>query len=104
RRIEGDGRAGVTPIKRLPPGDAVARKVIMGEIAALVARLRGDGLTDVAVDEEPRAVLGKPFERLGKLLVAEGGAGLHQLTAGRKDRGHAGTRGQDRGDDGEEIG
>src|SRR5581483_2344430 len=86
------------------PGDAVALEVIGGEIAAQLARLRNDGLPHVAVDEESRAVLGEPFERLGELLVAEGRASLHQRAAGGEDRRRAGACGQDRGDDGEEIG
>ena len=63
-----------------------------------------DGVADIAVEEEPRAVLGEPGERLGKLLVAEGLAGLHQLAARREDLRDAFARGEDRGDDGEEIG
>ena len=71
RRIESHGGVPVPPIERLAPLDAIARKIVMGEIAAMIARLRDDGLAHVAVDEEPRAIFGEPFERLGKLLVAE---------------------------------
>ena len=49
----------------------------MGEDGRRASRLLAhDGLADIAVDEEPRAVLGEPFERLGEIGVAEGLAGL----------------------------
>ena len=104
RRIEGDARAVMPPIKRLAQLDAVAREIVLGELAAGRQRLRHDGLADIAVQEEPRAVLGEPFEAFGKLGVAEGLAGRHRLAARREDARHALAGGQDRGDHGEEIG
>ena len=75
----------------------------MGEVAAAVVLLPHDGLTDIAVEEEPRAVLGEPFDGLGEIGVAEGLAGFEQRAAGREDLGNAGGRVEDRGDDGEEV-
>ena len=63
-----------------------------------------DGLADIAVEEQPRAVLGEPGKHFGKLFVAEGLAGLHQLAARREDLRDAFARGENGGDDGEEIG
>ncbi len=77
---------------------------MLGELAAGRQRLGDDGLTDIAVQEEARAVLGEPFEAFGKLRVAEGLAGRHRLAVRREDARHAFAGGQDRGDHGEEIG
>ena len=104
RRIEGDGRVGVGPVEGLAPLDAIALEIVIGEIAALLARLRHDRPADIAIDEQPRAILGEPFESLGKLIVAENGARLHRLAGGGEDARDIRARGQDRGDDGEQIG
>ena len=85
RRIERDGRAVVLPEDRRPPRHAIFGKIVMGEVAAAVVLLPHDGLTDIAVEEEPRAVLGEPFDGLGEIGVAEGLAGFEQRAAGRED-------------------
>jgi DNA-binding transcriptional LysR family regulator len=104
RLLEGDGRVGVGPVEGLAPLDAIALEIVIGEIAALLARLRHDRPTDITIDEQPRAILGQPFESLGKLIVAENGARLHRLAGGGEDARDIRARGQDRGDDGEQIG
>ena len=104
RRIERHARAVMPPIKRLAQLDAVAREIVMGEMAAGLQRLGHDGLADIAIQEQPRAVLGKPFEAFGKLGVAKGLAGLIGLPFGAKMRATLCAGGQDRGDHGEEIG
>ena len=104
RRIEGDTRALMPPIKRLAQLDTVAREIAPGELAAGSKRLRHDGRTDIAVQEEARAVFGEPFQALGKLGVAEGLTGHHRFAVRREDARHALAGGQDRGDHGEEIG
>ena len=63
----------------------------MGEIAAAAVLLLDDGLADIAVEEEPRAVLGKPFDGLGEIGVAEGLAGFEQRAVRRKDLRNAGV-------------
>ena len=70
RRIERDGRALVLPEDRRPPRHAILGKIVMGEIAAAVVLLPDDGLSDIAVEEEPRAILREPFDGLGKIGVA----------------------------------
>ena len=104
RRIEGDGRVGVGPVEGLAPLDAIALEIVIGEIASLLARLRYDRPADITIDKQPRAILGQPFESLGKLIVAENGARLHRLAGGGEDARDIRARGQDRGDDGEQIG
>ena len=66
RRVQRHRGASVPPIKRLAPLDAIAREIVMGQMAAEALRLGHDRLADIAVDEQPRAVLGKPVKRLGQ--------------------------------------
>src|SRR6476646_12296515 len=75
----------------------------MDEIAAAVALLLDHGLTHVAVEKEARAVLGKPFQDLAEIRVAEGLAGFEQRPVRRKNLRCAWARGEDRRNDGEEI-
>ena len=76
----------------------------MGEIAAAVVLLLDDGLANIAVEKQTRAILGEPFDGLGKIGVAEGLAGFQQRAVWREDTGNGRGRIEDRGDDGEEIG
>src|SRR6185503_6983782 len=103
RRIERDGRTVVLPEDRRPPRHAILGEIVICEVAAAVVLLAHDGLTDIAVEEEPRAVLREPFDGLGKIGVAEGLAGLEQRAPWRKNPGNVGGRIEDRGDNGEEV-
>ena len=70
RRIKRDGSAVVPREDRRAPRHAIFGKIVMGEVAAAVVLLPDDGLTDIAVEEEPRAILREPFDGLGKIGVA----------------------------------
>ena len=71
---------------------------------AKLARLRNNSLADIAIDKEPRTVLGQPFQRLGKAVIAEGFARLHELAVCCEDRAGAFALSQDWRDDREEVG
>jgi hypothetical protein len=92
------------PVERLAQFDAVMLEIAIGQVPAKSERLPDDGLAHVAINKEPRAILGEPLKRLGELFVAEGFAGLHQLAARCENLRDAGACREDRRDDGEEIG
>src|SRR6516165_9235245 len=79
-------------------------EIVRSKMSTERARLRHDCVAHVAVDEQPRTILREPFKRLGESLVAKGPSGLHQLAARCEDLGYATACGEDRGDDGEEVG
>ena len=93
----------VLPEDRRSPRHAILGKIVMGEVAAAVVLLPDDGLSDIAVEEEPRAILREPCDGLGKISVAECLAGFEQRASGRENLRNAGGRVEDRGDDGEEV-
>src|SRR5262245_35432064 len=92
------------PIERIAQGDAITREIIAREMTAALDLFGNDGAADIAIDKETRSVFGDPFEAIAELPVAEDFARCHRLAARREDAFHARARGQDRGDDGEEIG
>ena len=104
RRVERHDGTPVAPEKRCAALHAIGAQILACQIAAKGGRLSHDRLADVAIHEQPRAVLGEPFERLGEAGIAEGVARLEQPAFRREDPPRAVARHKDRRDHREQIG